>query len=301
MCPAYQACPVLKSMTGFGSGEHQSEGMHVGVEIRSVNHRFCEVLVKMPRSYFQFEERIKELVTGRVARGHLEIYVNIEDRRQKKRSVKLDKDLLVAYYNCLREMAEYLHIDFQVGLYQLSQYPEVIRVEEEEEDLESAWPAVREALEQALEQLVLMREREGARLYADIAGRKEAISRHLEGIKARQPQLVEDLRERLRSRLLILLEGNEFDENRLAAEVVLYAERSSIAEEVVRLESHLEQLDKILNSDEPVGRRMDFLIQEMNREINTIGSKAADLVISPLVIEVKSELEKMREQAQNVE
>ncbi len=292
---------MLKSMTGFGSGKVVEAGLKVSVEIRAVNHRFCEIMVRVPRPYMPLEERIKEEVLKRVARGHLDIFVNIEADGEKKRNVKLDKDLVIAYYSCLRELAEMLNIDFQLSVNQLAQFPDVIVVEEQEEDLEKAWIVVQKALNEAMQQVVSMRLREGKKLYEDFVERKTRISKILAGIEQRMPVLGEELMDRLRSRLQTMLGDAEIDETRLLSEVVLYAERSSIAEEIVRLSSHLEQLTEMLNSMEPVGRRIEFLIQEMNREINTIGTKAADLVISPLVIEVKSELEKMREQVQNVE
>jgi len=291
----------LNSMTGFGRGEAEVSGLKATVEIRSVNHRFSEVMVRMARSYFSLEDRIKEQVQKVVVRGHLDIYVNLEDQREKKRIVKLDKDLLVAYYNCLKEMAETLHIEFQTDLNQIARYPDILVVEESEEDLEAVWSAVQKALTEALGQMIRMRRNEGARLGSDFSQRKEKIAKILVEIKERVPRLGEELRSRLKSRMQVLLGDVEVDETRLLSEVVLYVERSSVTEEVVRLSSHLEQLSEILHSDGPVGRKIEFLIQEMNREINTIGSKAADLVISPLVIEVKSELEKMREQAQNLE
>lgn len=291
----------MNSMTGFGRGEAEVSGLKATVEIRSVNHRFSEVMVRMARSYFSLEDRIKEQVQKVVVRGHLDIYVNLEDQREKKRIVKLDKDLLVAYYNCLKEMAETLHIEFQTDLNQIARYPDILVVEESEEDLEAVWSAVQKALTEALGQMIRMRRNEGVRLGSDFSQRKEKIAKILVEIKERVPRLGEELRSRLKSRMQVLLGDVEVDETRLLSEVVLYVERSSVTEEVVRLSSHLEQLSEILHSDGPVGRKIEFLIQEMNREINTIGSKAADLVISPLVIEVKSELEKMREQAQNLE
>lgn len=292
---------MLKSMTGFGRGECEENGLKATVEIRSVNHRFCETLVKIGRQYFLLEEKIKERVQKYIVRGHLDIYVNIEDCREKKRNIKLDKELVVAYYNCLREIAEMLKIDFQVDIYQLAQFPDVISVEENEEDFETVWLVVQKALDSALNHLVEMRLREGSRLYEDLCERKSKIARMLAEIKERAPELSTEFRNRLKNRLNVLLDDVEVDEARLMSEVVIFAERSSIEEEVVRLSSHLDQLTEILNSSDHVGRKLDFLIQEMNREINTIGSKAGDIVISSLVIEIKSELEKMREQAQNLE
>lgn len=292
---------VINSMTGFGRGEYGDNGLHATVEIRSVNHRFCEISVRIPRAFLLLEERIKNQVQEEVARGHLDIYVNIEDHREKKRNIKLDKELVLAYYNCLREMAKILDIEFQLNVEHLSAYPDVLVVEEEDEDLEGVWSVVQVALRDGLEQLLEMRAREGAKLYEDFMSRRNIICSLLEEIKEREPQLSVELRTRLKNRLKQLLEDHDIDETLLANEVILFAERSSITEEIVRLNSHLDQLQDILQTGEPVGRRIEFLIQEMNREINTIGSKASDLVISPLVVDIKSEIEKMREQAQNVE
>ncbi|MGB4503443.1 MAG: YicC/YloC family endoribonuclease [Syntrophaceticus sp.] len=292
---------VINSMTGFGRGEYGDSGLHATVEIRSVNHRFCEISVRIPRAFLLLEERIKNQVQEEVARGHLDIYVNIEDHREKKRNIKLDKELVLAYYNCLREMAKILDIEFQLNVEHLSAYPDVLVVEEEDEDLEGVWSVVQVALRDGLEQLLEMRAREGAKLYEDFMSRRNIICSLLEEIKEREPQLSVELRTRLKNRLKQLLEDHDIDETLLANEVILFAERSSITEEIVRLNSHLDQLQEILQTGEPVGRRIEFLIQEMNREINTIGSKASDLVISPLVVDIKSEIEKMREQAQNVE
>jgi uncharacterized protein (TIGR00255 family) len=292
---------VVNSMTGFGRGEHSDNGLHATVEIRSVNHRFREITVRMPRTYLQLEEKIKKMVEEKVVRGHLDIFVKIEDNREKKRNIKLDKELVLAYDKCLREMAKMLDIELQLGIDSLLGFPDVLVVEETEEDIDNVWKVVQVSLREALDQLLEMRTREGAKLYEDLMLRRNNICGFLKEIKEREPQLGEELMSRLKNKLQQLLEEHEIDEARLANEVVLFAERSSITEELVRLTSHLEQLEEILQSGEPVGRRIDFLIQELNREINTIGSKASDLVISPLVVEIKSEIEKMREQAQNIE
>ncbi len=301
MCNPNQDAKVLRSMTGFGRGEYEKDGLHATVEIRSVNHRFLELVVRISRPYFSLEEKIKERVQQDIARGHLDIYVNIEDRRGKKRNVKLDKELVLAYYNSLKEMAKTLNIDFQLKVNDLAQLPDALVVEESEEDLDEVWSVVEKALAEGMAHLSEMRTREGARLCEDLILRKNRIAGYVEEIKQRAPLLREELRNRLKSRLQTLLDDCEIDENRLAAEVILFAERSSITEELVRLSSHLSQLEEFLHLKGAVGRRIEFLLQEMNREVNTIGAKAADLVISPLVVEIKSELEKMREQIQNVE
>ncbi len=292
---------MINSMTGFGRGDYEEQGLHITVEIRSVNHRFREMSVRIARSYLMLEERFKSFVQEKVARGHLDIFVNIEDRRAKKRNVKLDKELVLAYDKCLREMAEMVNIEFELGVNDLARFPDVLLVEEKEEDIEDVWKVAHIALQEGVDHLLEMREREGAKLCEDFVYRRTQIRKHLEEIKEREPVLGEEIRTRLKNKLQQILDDNEIDEARLATEVILFAERSSITEEIVRLDSHLDQLEEILQTGGTVGRKIEFLLQEMNREINTIGSKAADLVISPLVVEIKSELEKMREQAQNIE
>jgi uncharacterized protein (TIGR00255 family) len=292
---------MLKSMTGYGRGEAEQDGLQATVEIRSVNHRFLEAVVRIARPFILLEERIKEQVQSQVSRGHLDIFVTFTDNNDKKRNVKLDKELVVAYHKCLRELAEMMKIDFQPDVLSIAQHPGVIIEEEAGDDLDRVWSVAQKALTVALQQLGGMRFREGERIARDFDLRRERIASIVEEISARSPQLEENLRSRLRKRLQALAVDCEVDEMRLASEVVLFAERSSITEELVRLRSHLEELANMLKSSDSVGRKIDFLIQEMNREINTIGSKAADLTISPLVIEAKSELEKMREQVQNVE
>ncbi len=292
---------MLKSMTGYGRGEAEQDGLQATVEIRSVNHRFLEAVVRIARPFIVLEERIKEQVQSQVSRGHLDIFVTFTNNNEKKRNIKLDKELVVAYHKCLRELAEMMQIDFQPNVLSVAQYSGVIVEEEAGDDLDRVWLVAYRALTEALQQLCGMRFHEGERLARDFDLRRERIASIVDEIQERSPQLEEDLRSRLRKRLQAMPVDCEIDELRLTTEVVLFAERSSITEELVRLHSHLEQLAEMLNSTDPVGRKIDFLIQEMNREINTIGSKAADLTISPLVIEVKSELEKMREQVQNVE
>ncbi|HHV34683.1 MAG TPA: YicC family protein [Syntrophomonadaceae bacterium] len=292
---------MVNSMTGFGRGEYGDNDVHATVEIRSVNHRFREITVRIPRVYLSLEEKIKKQVEEKVARGHLDIFVKIEDHREKKRNVKLDKELLLAYDKSLREMAEMLDIELELDVACFSGFPDVLVVEEKEGDVDDVWKVVQVSLREAVEQLLEMRAREGAKLYEDLMFRRNSVCSFLEEIREREPQLSEELRIRLKNKLQQLLEEHEIDEALLANEVILFAERSSITEEVVRLASHLDQLEEILQSGEPAGRSIEFLIQEMNREINTIGSKASDRVISPLVVKVKSEIEKMREQAQNIE
>jgi len=294
---------MICSMTGYGRGEAASEYQTVKLEMKSVNHRFIDISVRMPKKYAALEERIKKLLKSFVSRGFLEVYCHIEDGAAKKRSIKVDKDLAVAYHQSLRELGQILDLPSDYGLLEIAQFPGVLASEEPETDLEDLWMLLEQALSKAAGELIRMRAAEGASLMADLVLRAGYIREMLTVISERSPLVVEECRERLnqRAREWIQDPAIEIDPARLTAEVVLFSDKSNISEELVRLESHLALLERSLQISEPVGRKLDFLIQEMYREINTIGSKANDLVISQEVVNVKSEIEKLREQVQNIE
>ena len=292
---------MLKSMTGYGRASATGAGKKVTVEIKSVNHRYSEVVVRLPKNLLPLEERIRGRILERISRGRVDCYLSVEEAGPKKMAVKVDKNLAAAYYKALREMLQELAMPPDVKLEHFLALPGVFAVEEPEEDLEELWPAVEQALAGALTALTEMRQTEGARLQSDILGRVDRLERLNQEIESRAPAVVEEYRERLQQRVLELVPGDAVEPARLAAEAVLFAERSSIAEEIVRIASHLHQLRLTGAQDGPVGRKLDFLVQELNREINTIAQKSSDLRISQLVVEVKSELEKIREQVQNVE
>lgn len=289
------------SMTGYGRGQSQGYGKRVTVEIKSVNHRFLEISVKLPRQYNPLEEKIKNLVKQPVSRGRVDVYINIEETDENKRSVKVDKDLAIAYYNSLKELGELLQIPQNISLYELCQLPDVIKVEEHELDLELFWQVVEEAAGMALEGMMAMRQTEGLQLAEDLRRRQTTIMDFVETIEGRSAVMTEVYRQRLQERFLELHTDIAVDEQRLAMEIAILTDRSAITEELVRMKSHLNQLAHTLESTEPIGRKLDFLVQELHREINTIGSKSGDLEISQKVVEVKSELEKIREQVQNLE
>lgn len=292
---------MLRSMTGYGRASATGAGKKITVEIKSVNHRFSEVVVRLPKNMLPLEERIRGRVLERVFRGRVDCYLTVEEAGPKNVAVKVDKNLAAAYYKALREMLQELEMPPEVKLEHFLALPGVLSVEEPEENLEELWPAVEQALTGALAALLEMRQTEGARLQSDIQSRIDRIEQLNQEIESRAPLVVEEYRERLRQRVQELVPGDTVEPARLAAEVVLFAERSSIAEEIVRISSHLNQLRLAGEEGGPVGRKLDFLLQELNREINTIAQKAGDLRISQLVVEVKSELEKIREQVQNVE
>ncbi|MBM7855733.1 uncharacterized protein (TIGR00255 family) [Desulfohalotomaculum tongense] len=292
---------MLKSMTGYGRGEAGACGRKFTVELKSVNHRFCEVMIRLPRVMSPLEDRIRRVIQKRISRGRVDGYISIEETEQKTQQVKVDKNLAVAYYKAMKELESLLPITGQIELRDIINLPNVLVLEEPAEDLEEWWPAVEEAVNEALDKLVQMRAAEGEQLEADLKKRMEKIRRCNDEIRKRAPEVVEDYRKRLNQRLAHWKGEGMLDENRMAAEVAIFAERANITEETVRLNSHLNQMAKCLQSEEPVGRKLDFLVQEMNREINTIGSKGNDLEISKLVVNVKSEIEKIREQVQNIE
>ncbi|GBF32560.1 protein YicC [Desulfocucumis palustris] len=289
------------SMTGFGRGEATGEGKNFTVEMKSVNHRFCEVMLRMPRGMAALEEKARRYVQSRLARGRIDIYVSVENSAEKTPAVKVDKVLAASYYKAMEELLKDLGITSEIKPEHLFSLPNVISLEEPEEDVEAYWPVLEKALAGALDRLLEMRETEGTRLRLDLLSRLEQVKVTVKEIEQRSAGVVEEYRLRLTQRLQEWLNDSTLDINRLMAEVAVFAERSSITEEVVRLYSHIDQAAVTLKMDEPVGRKLDFLLQEMNREINTIASKASDLSIAKASVEVKSELEKIREQVQNLE
>jgi len=292
---------LLKSMTGYGRGEAVMPGKKFLVELKSVNHRYCEVLMRMPRYLSPLEDRIRRQIQSRIARGRVDGFLTVEECGAKNTIVKVDKSLAEAYYKAIKELQEALEVEDKIKLKHLINLPDVLTVEEPVAEVEEMWPAVKAAVEDALDNLVRMRRSEGQRLAEDLFKRVERVAQFNVKIKNRAPVVVEEYRDKLAYRLKEFLEEGVLENERIAAEAAFYAERSAIDEETVRLESHLNQVNDCLRAGEPTGRKLDFLVQEMNREINTVASKAGDLAISRWVIEVKSELEKLREQAQNIE
>ncbi|HBV85870.1 MAG TPA: YicC family protein [Desulfosporosinus sp.] len=292
---------MANSMTGFGRGEASGSGYQFSIELKSVNHRFLEVVVRMPRYLSSFEERIRKTLQDKFQRGRIEVHVNVVEIEERKRLVKVDNDLALSYDKTLKELALALHTAYETDIYRLVSFPEVLAVEEAELDLDALWETCSQALSKATDGFGQMRSSEGEKLTIDLLQRINLIAEYLNTIAERAPYVVSDYQERLHERLQTLLGEVELDGVRLANEVVYFADRASITEELVRFDSHLSQSREALRSSESVGRKLDFLVQEMNREINTIGSKANDLKIGQQVIKVKSELEKVREQIQNLE
>lgn len=293
---------MVRSMTGYGRGEAGGEAKGFTVEIRSVNHRFCEVVTRMPKSYAALEDRVRKAIQEKVSRGRLDVFITVENFAcGRNRAVTVDKELARAYFNALQELKSATGAAGEIDVVDLARLPDVLALEEKDEDLEEIWSVMLTAVQQATDSLVAMREQEGRRLAEDILHRIDKIEQMNNQIAERAPLVVDDYRERMRQRIQELLGEIEIDENRLASEVAFFADRSNITEEIVRLRSHFKQVREAVKVPEPVGRKLDFLVQELNREVNTIGSKANDTQISAQVIAAKSEIEKIREQVQNIE
>jgi len=287
-------------MTGFGQGEAASDRYSARIELRSVNHRYLDMFLRVPKQYSQLEEVLRRVIAERVSRGRIEAAVSVEEFAQKERNVRLNAPLLQGYLRALEGIREILGSD-KITLSQILALPGVLEVEEPEADWEDLQKVLGEAAAQALDDLERMRAAEGARLFSDLQEKIVHLEELQSAVAQVAPQVVEDYRARLSERLRDLLHGTTLTEERFLAEVALFADRCSIDEELVRLGSHTQQLKELLHSTQPVGRKLDFLIQEMNREVNTIGSKSSSVQVAGLVVELKSELEKVREQVQNIE
>lgn len=292
---------MLMSMTGYGSGECTGDDLSVKVEIRGVNHRFLETVIRLPSGYLALEDQVRRQVAESVHRGRLEIFVSIKDFATRERTVILDSGLLASYRDAVAEAKRIVPITGTFDLTALLAIPDVFRVEDDAPDTESAWPYVSEALGQALQALVAMRRAEGERLQHDIVRRLDAFAAHLDVIESRSTDVVKDYENRLRQRLAEWHEDVSVNEDRMYAEIAFMAERSDITEELVRARSHVEAFKATCQQGGAVGRKLDFLLQELHREITTIGNKAADVTISRHVVEAKAEIEKIREQVQNIE
>lgn len=292
---------MARSMTGYGQAQLNQSGYQISCEVRSVNHRYLDVNIRIPRRYSLLEDLIKEESKKFVSRGRLEFTIGIERIEASARKLKVDKELAITYHNYLKELAEDVNISLQLKVIDLFRLPEVFSLEEEAEDLEQVWPVLKSALEQALDSMVVMRTREGDYLVSDIRYRNGLIKEMVQRLEQRSPQVVKEHTEKLRQRIGDLMSHELPDEARIYQEAAIFADRANVTEEIVRLQSHIEHLDELLQEQSSVGRKCDFLVQEMFREINTIASKANDYEMNRTVVEAKAELEKVREQLQNLE
>ena len=292
---------MIKSMTGFGRADEIIDGMSITVEIKSVNHKYFEFYAKVPRMYGFLEEKLKSYCNSVISRGKVECFVSLDLLEDSDAQIIVNHALAEGYLKAIREISERFSIDGDIHAASISRYPDVITLHKEPEDEDKIWAAVKTVAEKAVEKFVAMRQAEGKKLKADVLSRAELILGYVSFIEERSPQTVKEYNDKLILRMKELLGDASVDEARLLNEADIFADKIAVAEETVRLRSHIDQLQSFLEADEAIGRKLDFLVQEMNREANTIGSKAQDVEIARHVIAIKAEVEKIREQIQNIE
>lgn len=292
---------MIKSMTGFGRVQETVDGMNITVELRSVNHRYFEFTAKVPRTYGFLEEKLKTFTNTLVARGKVECYVAVEQLEESETTVSVNTSLAKGYVDALRQLSEKFGLTADISAGALSRYPDVLVLQKTAADEDRIWNAVRTITEKAVRRFIEMRETEGTKLKVDILSRADTILEHVAFVEERSPQTVKEYNEKLKQRMEELLGSTQVDEQRLLTEAAIFADKIAVDEETVRLRSHISQLRTFMEADEPIGRKLDFLVQEINREANTIGSKAQDVEIAKRVIAIKAEVEKIREQVQNIE
>ncbi|MBQ7008746.1 MAG: YicC family protein [Ruminococcus sp.] len=292
---------MIKSMTGYGRAQQVIDGRDILVEIRSVNHRYFEFSSRIPRAYGYLDEKLKSFLQGKVCRGKVEAAVTINNIEGKDALIQVNKSIARGYIDALREANEELQLRDDLTLSNLLRFPDTFNIQKTVDDEEEIWNAVSSVAAEALEKFIAMREAEGARLKNDVLTRSGFILENVSRVETLSPETVENYRNRLYQKLKEVLESTEVDMQRIVTEAAIFADKVAVDEETVRLRSHISQLEGLLESDEAIGRKLDFIVQEMNREVNTIGSKCQDVNITKIVVEMKSEIEKIREQIQNIE
>ena len=291
---------MIRSMTGFGRGKYENEGRHYTIDVKSVNHKYADISVRLPRLLNAAEDPIRKKVAEYISRGKIDVFVTFENYSSKGISIKVNKELAKAYISELKDLSDETGLECELSVVDVSRFPEILKLEDDQDE-ELIINEVMIALEDALQKFVTMRETEGKKLIEDIKNRVHVIQSKVDKIKDYSSHVVEDYIERLKARVSELMDPGTVDENRIMQEIVIYSDKSSIEEELTRLESHINQFLVLINQDSPIGKKIDFLIQEMNRETNTIGSKANNIDITNNVIEIKTEIENIREQIQNIE
>jgi len=288
-------------MTAFGRGEAMADGYRFTVELRTLNHRFCDIRIKLPRRYTDFEEEIKRQLSAQFSRGRIEVNVVADETLDKVQHLTVDTELAETYKRLLLDLKNKLDLETDLRLDTLLHFRDIFVFKEDDESRGQAWQVMEAALQQGVKQCIHMRKEEGSAIEADFIERLNQLETLSGEVKSRAPLVVLDVRDRLQKRIEELLGQGELDESRLAQEAAILAEKSDITEELIRLESHIQQFRVLLKASGPRGRQLEFVLQEMHREVNTIGSKANDVEIGQKVIQIKTELERFREQLQNVE
>ncbi len=292
---------MIRSMTGFGRGQDTIDSLGIVVEIRAVNHRYFEFSSRLPRAYSFLDEKLKNYLQHRISRGKVDVSVQIDTAETAASEVSVNFALAESYLSALHELTERYGVRDDVSVSTLARYPDVLTVRQAAVDEDTVWAAVQRVTDMALERFVAMREQEGARMRDDILSRADTILAAVAAVEERSPQTVREHMDKVTARMRELLDGAAVDEARLLNEAAIYADKIAVAEETVRLRSHIDQLREMLGGGEAIGRKLDFLVQEMNRETNTIGSKCSDIELTRIVVDIKAEIEKIREQIQNIE
>jgi len=292
---------MIKSMTGYGSAKGFSGKLEISVELRSVNNRYLDCTVKLPRVFSAFEDTQKALISKNISRGKVDAYISIDSSKADDVEIKINHPLVNAYISALKSMAEEHGLPGHVSVMDLTRFPDILQAEKREYDTEQLCADISAVLQEALTGFNKMREREGERLSCDISQRLEEIERLTSLAEELSPRSVAEYRKKLETRLSEILQSANIDEVRILTEAAIFAERTAVNEEIVRLRSHISQLREMMKSCEPVGRKIDFLVQEFNREANTIGSKGNNTEMARVIVDLKAEIEKIREQAQNIE
>lgn len=292
---------MIRSMTGYGRGQDVIGSLSVVVELRSVNHRFYEYSSRLPRAYGFLDDKLKSYLQGRISRGKVDVFVQIDAAQAAASEVTVNTALAGSYLQALQQLEKQFGLRYDVTVSTLARYPDILTVQQAAVDENAVWQAVQQVTDQALDRFIAMREREGERLREDVLSRADTILKAVSAVEERSPRTVQEHMQKVEVRMRELLDGAAVDENRLLTEAAIYADKIAVAEETVRLRSHIDQLRQLLDSGEAIGRKLDFLVQEMNRETNTIGSKCCDIELTRIVVDIKAEIEKIREQIQNIE
>ncbi|MBR6476265.1 MAG: YicC family protein [Lachnospiraceae bacterium] len=292
---------MLKSMTGFGRFESETPERKISVEMKAVNHRYCEISLKMPKKLNFFESAIRNLLKNYISRGKVDIFIIYEDFTEGKELVKYNEDLAKSYYDLIKKMGSQFEIDGNISASQLARFPDVFTIEEQQIDENEMWSFIENAIKNAAENFVKTRIAEGEHLKNDLIGKLDGMISMIDFIEERSPQVVDEYRNRLYAKVEELLGNTNMDQGILATEITVFADKICVDEETVRLRAHINNMKNTLNEAENVGRKLDFIAQEMNREANTILSKSSDLDITNTAINLKTDIEKVREQIQNIE
>ncbi|MBE6729456.1 MAG: YicC family protein [Ruminococcaceae bacterium] len=292
---------MANSMTGYGRAQIQSEFYDITAEIKAVNHRYFEISVKTPRGYSFLEDKVTAALKKRISRGKIEVYISVINLGESDTLIEVNKEYADAYMSALNSLAELYGLDKDFPVMRVAQNSDVFKITRKEIDEEAVTNEVLSVIDKATDKFIEMRKVEGERLCEDVISRINTIRDYVKFIEERSPETVNTYRERLESRIREIIGDMQIDEQRVLTEVAIFADKIAVAEETVRLRSHLKQVEELLKKDEPIGRKLDFIVQEMNREANTTGSKSQDIDITNTVVDIKAEIEKIREQIQNLE